>query len=431
MGKGTYPSMTISDVINALSGWGLSVSVYCACLQQVTGITIDCLREATINQLQSCPPEEKDLRFDGSLRNKLVWHMQRFANAAKVEEFNANDLSSPTRERTLNLLAAFINFVKFTEQICEPVVRQLRESSEKALVEKEQVAQQLQELQHKIQTLKAKMAEDEPKCAVLRQENTTLRARMVATKDIQVSTVSEVEKFKAEKRALLAKKEALNAEINSLTENIARTRTRIVQSPERIKRTITTMSQTAIEDKKTVTLHESKARDLSAKINALLSIEKDVRSCIEQLQTIEKEVASLRENQKELGELKDHLDDKKIERTELTLRQERVQKQLANANEKLERAQRHAEDKKLASQKTIDRLQKEYDEMVVERRDNDQQVDELRTQSDAVAVQMSEHLKASETELDELLTEYWRLRHAADIYMETLANKLNIRVSAE
>ena len=64
---------------------------------------------------------------------------------------------------------------------------------------------------------------------------------------------------------------------------------------------------------------------------------------------------------------------------------------------------------------------------------------------------MNEHLKTSEIELNELLAEYWKLRHetgkefiyhvrnsrplkrlqTADIYMETLANKLNLRVTSE
>jgi kinetochore protein Nuf2 len=47
-----------------------------------------------------------------------------------------------------------------------------------------------------------------------------------------------------------------------------------------------------------------------------------MRSCVEQLQTIEKEVTSLSNSQKELADLKDQLDDKKIERSELHLRHE-------------------------------------------------------------------------------------------------------------
>jgi kinetochore protein Nuf2 len=43
---------------------------------------------------------------------------------------------------------------------------------------------------------------------------------------------------------------------------------------------------------------------------------------VEQLQAIEKEVRSLERSQKELASLRDHLDDKKVERSELHLKQE-------------------------------------------------------------------------------------------------------------
>lgn len=66
----------------------------------------------------------------------------------------------------------------------------------------------------------------------------------------------------------------------------------------------------------------------------------------------------------------------------ILISQQRVEKQLSNAREKLERAQRYTEDKKHTSQKTIDRLQREYDEMAIERRDNDRQVEEYRGEAD-------------------------------------------------
>jgi len=191
------------------------------------------------------------------------------------------------------------------------------------------------------------------------------------------------------------------------------------------------MGSTAIEDKKMVAMQEANARDLQAKIAALLNIEQDVRGCVEQLQTIEKEARSLAVSLKEIADLKDHLDHKKVEGSELQLRQERAEKRHTNAQEKLERAQRHAKGGRISGQETIDRLQREYDQMSVERRDNDKQVEELRVQADDVAEKMAENLKQSEVELNELLADYWKLRHETDVYMETLANKLNMRVSVE
>ena len=109
---------------------------------------------------------------------------------------------------------------------------------------------------------------------------------------------------------------------------------------------------------------------------------------------------------------------------------QRVRKQLLNAQEKLDRAVRHAQEKRNAGQQTIERLQAEYEEMVAERRDNDKEVEEYHVQEREVQktvrihsledrlnltwpTQMAQHVKQSESELNELLTEYWKLRHEA------------------
>jgi kinetochore protein Nuf2 len=69
--------------------------------------------------------------------------------------------------------------------------------------------------------------------------------------------------------------------------------------------------------------------------------------------------------------------------------------------------------------------------MVVERRENDKQIEEVRDEANQVELKISEHLKKGETVLNELLAEYWKLRRETDIYMETLANKLNMRVISD
>lgn len=116
--------------------------------------------------------------------------------------------------------------------------------------------------------------------------------------------------------------EGVNRETLLITEQIGRTRSRVVQSPDRIRRNIVTMSATAAEDKRTLATNEAKIRDLQTKIAALLNIEKDVRWCVEQLQTYEKEMQTLDAAQKELADIRDHLDLTKSERTELLLKRE-------------------------------------------------------------------------------------------------------------
>jgi hypothetical protein len=64
-------------------------------------------------------------------------------------------------------------------------------------------------------------------------------------------------------------------------------------------------------------------------------------------------------------------------------------KQLANAREKIERAQQHIEDKRVASRQAIERLEKEYENMAIERRDNDKYNEELRAEADAIERKVS------------------------------------------
>ena len=202
-------------------------------------------------------------------------------------------------------------------------------------------------------------------------------------------------------------------EMSVLSDAVLSTRSRIVQSPERIKRNIVTMSATASEDKKIFSTNETKTRDLQAKINILFQVEKvcafrpfplyhsrlvqDVRACTEALQAIQKEKGALEASMKDLADGRDGLEEKKMTKNELALKREvrgwstlypvmvfttwqRVRKQLFNAQEKLDRAVRHAQEKRNASQQTIERLQAEYEEMVAERRDNDKEVEEYHVQ---------------------------------------------------
>ena len=74
--------------------------------------------------------------------------------------------------------------------------------------------------------------------------------------------------------------EKVTSEMETVTDNISRTRSRIVQSPERIKRDIHSMGNSAAEEKRIVAANETKTRDLQAKVAALLNIEKARLGCV-------------------------------------------------------------------------------------------------------------------------------------------------------
>lgn len=87
-------------------------------------------------------------------RYLLLLDSTRFSKAARVEDFNAKDVFSPDRERTLILLSAFINFVKFTEQYCNAFVKEMRSRSDAIITERNQVSEQLADIRRSIDVMK-------------------------------------------------------------------------------------------------------------------------------------------------------------------------------------------------------------------------------------------------------------------------------------
>ena len=203
MPKGIFPNMNIQDIITALSGWGLPVraeqlthptaefveGVYCACLQQVTGVTFESLREPVASSMSSLEIDSEVIY--GLVLGELIRRLQlarlvfncflpqpyslpsvsylvsllcikyhilyrtRFAKAAQVEDFTSKDLFAPEKARTLVLLSAFINYVKFTEQFCDQRVKERREHSEKVIVEREEVLEELEKTLQEIGAIKS------------------------------------------------------------------------------------------------------------------------------------------------------------------------------------------------------------------------------------------------------------------------------------
>lgn len=99
------------------------------------------------------PHPRQDLYVASIAHNFLLYHLTRFANAAHIMDFSAKDLYLPDPERTRVILSAFINFINFAEQRT-PFLADLRERSTTVIEERKQVAQELAELQHKLNTLK-------------------------------------------------------------------------------------------------------------------------------------------------------------------------------------------------------------------------------------------------------------------------------------
>jgi kinetochore protein Nuf2 len=152
-----------------------------------------------------------------------------------------------------------------------------------------------------------------------------------------------------------------------------------------------------------------------------------VRACVEQLVVIEKETAELAAAEKGLADARDQHERKLMDKNDLQLKKEvsrrvypglrdahvvrqRAEQQRANAQERLERAKQVAADKQTAYSQKLARLKAESEQLVMERRENDREVEALVSEADAIEREMATHLRESQERLDELVDSYWDLR---------------------
>ncbi|KIJ34638.1 hypothetical protein M422DRAFT_70137 [Sphaerobolus stellatus SS14] len=437
----SYPPVDVYEAAAVLQTWGFTGTaddlkspkglrpeviqeVYAIAVHKLTGLTWEQLEESAERSL-SVIEEYKTLIAPSARLHVLLYHATRVAEGAGIDDFSMMDLVTPTASRTEKILSAVINFGRFSEER-QPFVERLQQQYTKASGERDELQQQILELRQKLEGHRAQLKADEPICAQLAAENHTLSARLRDLFEEQNEVVQEAEAFKLERDNLIGRKAGIQDEIAVALDTNARTKARIVQSPDRIRRIIATMEESVRLERQTISDNEGKARALKMKLDALATSEQDVRFSIEHLQALEVEHNALNDSLAKLGSVKAELDRQTLYRNELQQQKDRVLRRKANAEEKLEREQKYADNQRAKSQGTIAKLKQEFEEMALERRDNDHVVEENKKAAAEIDRKMAEHLRQNEEEMSKLLAEYWRLRHQTEVYMETLANKLGL-----
>ncbi|GJJ12032.1 hypothetical protein Clacol_006272 [Clathrus columnatus] len=450
------PQVDPSEIAYVIQSWGYPVTeedlippkglkpeiiqmVYACAITKLTGLTIMELEESAERSLAAVD-EWQDLIAPSARLHVLLYHAYvsvlisvastyslrtRIAEGAAIEDFSMMDLVAPTYARTHRILSAIVNFGRFSEERYSFIER-LQQQHLKASEERDDLQQQVIDLRQKIQEHKAKLNADEPVCAQLVAENQVGTAKLRELYEEQSAVFQESESLKMDREGLAMKKNGIQDEIEVALDTNARMKARIVQSPERLKRIINTMGENVFEERRNIAANEAKTRGLKAKLDVLAGFEQDLQANLRHLATLASEHDTLEASVAKLARSRAELEKQTVMRNELALEQERAERRKGNAEERLGREQKYAEEQRLKSQITIANLKKEFEEMSLERRDNDQAVEETKREAAEIERKMAEHLRQNEEEMHKLLTEYWRLRHQAEVYMETLANKLGL-----
>lgn len=71
-----------------------------------------------------------------------------------MDDFNLRDIYFPERERTITLLSAFINFLKFTSEFCDGFLKDLHERSDALIIQRDDIGDKVRAIQEKVDEIK-------------------------------------------------------------------------------------------------------------------------------------------------------------------------------------------------------------------------------------------------------------------------------------
>jgi kinetochore protein Nuf2 len=114
--------------------------------------------------------------------------------------------------------------------------------------------------------------------------------------------------------------------------------------------------------------------------------------------------------------LYDQRDKASVQKNALLLENETVTLQRENAEERLERMQRHQQDRQAAVAQMLERLRTENAQLVIERKENDKEVAELRGEADAIEHRMQVRQDKEQDEINDVLAVYWDLRQQTGVF---------------
>nr|ODN82364.1 kinetochore protein Nuf2 [Cryptococcus depauperatus CBS 7841] len=290
-----------------------------------------------------------------------------------------------------------------------------------------ELRQQLQDLDIQQQKIAARNVAERPQSEEAQKRNEALKGELFELNSQRVKEVQEYEELKKERQVLVEQVNHNNHLITQLELQIGSAKSRLVQSPDRIKRHISEMAYAVQTEKTKLASFQQKARELTTRLEVYASFEVDLRGLIDLEHSIQEQKTKVEETKRNKSVLEGKLEAKHIESQGLLAKIEQLQKQLQNASHKLARQEEMRREMREKGARRIEELKEEYRVRAKERGEWQKQRDELLTQQKEIESEMETYVTKHETEINELLSEYWAMRRQAEDYMNTITVKLGLQ----
>lgn len=432
-----FPTLKPPEILQCMSELGIPFSeedltkpvsqriklVYEAFSDILMGITW----ENYDNAVRACHDELEYSEIYMDSLSLIIFHQKlvKLMTEVGIDDFSIRDLIKPEPTRVKKILSAVINFAKFREERMS-VFEAHAQKAESYVSRHQDLVFQNQDLSEELKNLKIKQTDEASLIKKSKDINIALTNDLRELKKIQTSLTNEIDVLKREKTEI-AERLTNNQFITVNTkQECMKLRSRIVHSPEKLKQLISDMGTSLASEKNSIASLEKKSRELQNKIDAIEIVEQDILNCIKLMEECEIEIARVEEASRKVVKHQEMVDQKELEVREVEVKDQQLNRQLANAEDKLARIQRSAEAKREAAQKKMSEIRKEYNIMIVERAERAHEIDRKRAMIESTEKKISELRAHIESEVTAVQSEYSKLKSHIELYMDEMNRCMEI-----
>ncbi|KAF3936101.1 hypothetical protein ABW20_dc0108805 [Dactylellina cionopaga] len=392
-------------------------------LDSLTGLTVESINP--VLDIVSEDFEYGETLIDTMRMMACFRSLRSLLSVCGMKDLQLSDLLAPTKPRILKIFSYLINFVRFKTEH-QPTIDEHANKFESIKQRVDNLEIERDELQHKLETLEIQRKQEEPLVKKLQEERQQARILLSELKREQEAMTAEFQEAKNERKIL---KDALiqaNETKLRLKQDCERLRPYIFDEPGRLQQLNNEMASQLQTEKNRLMQAERRARALQTTADSFGVIETDVNACIKVMEECEAELLREEEDNRKASRHKDVLRKKQLEFQDMEKRDEVLRARLTGAQEKVSTAKQQAENKSVAARARMAELRGVYDQLAIERREKNHDMDKLKNQIDLKEKQCQDTKDFVENEARETMNEFGRLTAHINYYMAEMKQQMDL-----
>lgn len=431
----SFPAVSTDELLSVLHELGLSVTaddvarpqgamvqkVYMAFLDTLAGTMPDMLeaqRDALCASL-----EHRDMYEDGVAWLLYFREVRAMMEAATVHDFHLQDLTRPTAKRFKRHMSALVNFFRFrSDRLAEfdELVLDTEDLETRRLALEEGMDRTREAIAEHV----AQRKRDEPRVKALQDENLAHSDRLLEMKKEQGRLLAEVDALKHGKAEAVQKQTDVQYQLQIVAGELSRLQARLVTRPDEMRQQVRDMQEQVQGERAALGESERKARELSAKMRVLERLDADLATSLAAMEQVAADVEKTAREARALQGGKERRGAAGQEKAAMEHRHEQMERQVAAAAERLERARRALEEARAGRQAKLSALGARLSDMTAVRRERHAQAEGKQREAMELERELATLLHEHAAHYARMQRERDALCRTATAYMDAIARAM-------